>query len=432
MIRISFMCTVGAMVAVLAASGCRHGGSARDIADEPPDASRPVLKSEAELASERRERVESGAVAVTEPPRLESTHGAVAKAEPEAILPPVRPTRDSIRSDVLMVNKTAITIAEVLYPMRDWIEETRANQTPRGLLEILRTHIQDQVRNEIGSILVYEKAIADLPEERRKQLDEFVDRELDQRISHSFGDSRAKFEEHLKDYGLTFDQAREMVKRRMMVSSYSREILAPQLHVRRDELMEYYRQNLGRYSTTETRELRLIAAPFEAFLPDGVSWISANDAVQSRAKLQALRHIRAAHEALAQRDFQEVAREFSKGPQAANGGSWGPIGQPLRPPLDVVSRRIFEMKAGEYTDPIETPDGWYIAQCGAVSEASVRPFTDVQEEIRQELENARFAKLAGEYIFKLAERATITDLNGFIDHAVERAFLGWSDSTTTR
>lgn len=421
--------TISMIFAAFLPSGCRHGGNARGVAEEPPDARRPVLKSEAELAAERQDRLESGAVVATEPPRLESSRVA-ASASNNPLPPPIRPNRDSIRSDVLMVNKTAVTVAEVLYPMRDWIEETRANQTPRGFLEILRTRIQDQVRNEIGSILVFEKALSDIPEERRKQLDEFVTRELDQRISQNFGDSRARFEQHLKQYGLTLEQAREMVKRRMMVSSYSREILAPQLHVRRDELLEYYRRNQSRYTTAATRELRLISAPFAKFLPDDIRWDSASEAAQSRAKLQALRHIRSAHEALAERDFADVAGEYSKDAQAGNGGSWGRIGAPLRAPLDVVSSRVFEMQAGQYTEPIETADGWYIAQCGEIVEAAVRPFTDVQEEIREELENARFGKLAGEYIYKLAERATITDLSGFIEHAVERAFLGWSPETT--
>ena len=427
MIRKISIILLGASLSCFPLTACRHGGDG-EVSVEPPDARRPTLKTEAELAAEREQRVANGQVVVTEAPVLERP---VAPAPLPEKMDPIRPNADSIRSDVMMINQTAITIAEVLYPMRDWIEETRATRTPRGFLEMLRSRIQDQVRNEVGSILVYEKALANLPEERRRQLDAYVDIEMDKRISQEFGDSRARFEQHLKQFGLTYEQAREMLKRRMMVHSFSREILDPQLHARRDELLEYYRQNIDRYTTTGMRELRLIAAPYAKFLPENVEWSTATDAAKARAKLQALRHIRAAHEALASRDFPDVAREFSKGSQAANGGSWGPIGAPLREPLDVVSKPIFDMKEGEYTEPIETTDGWYIAQCGKVVESSVRPFTEVQEEIRAELENTRFAKLASEYIYKLAERATITDLSGFIDHAVERAFLGWSPAPPT-
>jgi hypothetical protein len=414
--------TAGAALLTLMLASCHSGGA--DRSPPPPDTRRPVLKSEEELAVARAERIATGEVVVTEAPRIE------AQPRPASLPPrpePIHARRNSIRSDILMVNESVLSVAEVLYPMREWIEQTRAAQTPQHFADQLQRRVRDHIRNEIGSLLVYEKAMSEFPEEKRDALDKAVEQEINKRVSREFGDSVARFQNHLTHYGLTMDQARAMVQRQMMISSYTHDLLTPQIRIRRDELLEYYRRNAGRYATEASRELLLIAAPFDKFLPAGVGWDLASKADQAQARLQAMRHIRRAYDALAKRDFQDVAREYSRGVHAADGGSWGQIGQPLRPPYDDVSRRIFELEEGQYTEPIETDAGWYIAQCGKVIPATQAAFADMQEQIRAELENERFTKLAGDYIYRLAERATISDLEGFINSAVERALIGWSD-----
>ena len=215
------------------------------------------------------------------------------------------------------------------------------------------------------------------------------------------------------------------------VKRYTHETLIPRIHIARHELLAYYRDNLKRFSTNETRELRMIELPYERFLPDGVTWQAASTSAQARAKLQAKRRARTAHEALQHRDFRDLAREHSLGVHAEDGGSWGRIGQPLQPPYDEPSRKIFEFDEGQISEPIETATGCYIVQCGRIEPATKTPFVDVQEELRIELENQRFNKLAADYVFRLAEKATISDLNGFINSAVERAVASSSDQAVS-
>ena len=414
---------VFATLLALALASCR--GNKADPSPPPPDTRRPVLKSQEELAADRAERIRSGEVIDTESPRIET--------QPPLATPhradPIHPRQDSIRSDILMVNESVLSVAELLYPMREWIEQTRSVQTPQHFADQLQRRISEHIRNEIGSLLVYEKALSEFPEERREVLDQTVEREVNQRVSREFGDSVARFEAHLQSCGLTMEHYRTMVERQMLISSYTHDLLTPQIHVRRDELLAYYRDHAGRYSTEATRELLLIAVPFAKFLPTDVTWEAASQEAQARAKLRAMRQVRTAHEALADRDFRDVAREYSRGVHAADGGSWGQIGQPLKPPYDEASGRIFEFEEGQYTEPIRAETGWYIGGCGSVIPATKAAFADVQEEIRSELENGRFTRLAGDYIYRLAERATISDLQGFINSAVKRALAGWSDES---
>ena len=84
----------------------------------------------------------------------------------------------------------------------------------------------------------------------------------------------------------------------------------------------------------------------------------------------------------------------------------------MRPPYEEASRRIFALGEGQYTEPIETETGWYIAQCGQIIPATKTPFADIQDEI-----------------YRLAEHATISDLQSFIDSAVERVLADWPEVT---
>ena len=415
--------TISSLIALPA---CRSG--APQTATPPPDARRPVLKTEAELSAERAEQIEAGAVVPAEAPVI-VTEQPAASDEPPPVRPViVRPGRDSIRSDILMVNDTTLSVAEVLYPMRAWIVEARKNQTPRGFADQLQRHVSEYVRQEIGSLLVYEKALADLPEPQQAALDQAVDREIEARAAHDYGDSMARLQSHLQALGLTMEQFRAMARRQMLVSSYTREFLAPQIHVRRDELFARYRQNIAAYSTEETRELLMIEFPFERFLPEGVSWPAASESARASARLAAKRAADAAHAELAERPFADVARDRSQGYHAAAGGSWGQLGQPLQAPYDEASRLIFDFEEEQYSEPICLDNGWCIVGCGKIIPAVCTPFEDVQEQVREELERQRFNELAGDYILRLAETATISDLSAFVNAAVQRVVVeGWPE-----
>jgi hypothetical protein len=414
-----------ASVAILA--GCKSDAPRTP----PPDARRPVIKTEAELAAEREQMLGTGQVVAADTPQIE---GADPEPSPSPTrrtpTPPVMPTPDAIQADILMVNNSAVTVAEVLYPLWERIEELRQTQTPANFRAQLQRMIRREVQREVGSLLVYAEAMAELGDERRGMVEAQVEKQISNVVAHDFGGSKARLEAHLAERGLTMDTLRQLTAREMVVSSYSREKLMAQIQVRRDDLLRYYRRNLSRYQTQEARELLLIEFPFEKFLADGQTWDQAPRPARAAAKLAALRQARAAHDALAERPFADVAREYSRGVYASEGGSWGMIGRPLQPPYDVPSRLIFEFEEGQHSEPLETDRGWCIVQCGKVQAASEASFTEVQDDIRRELMERRFAKLSMEYVLELAGNATISSLDAFVSAVAKRAEQGLPRTAT--
>lgn len=328
----------------------------------------------------------------------------------------------TIQPDILLVNQQVLRVAEVLYALRDQLRQARRTQTDEGFRNLALRWIERETRTQVGALLVYDKALARLSDSQSEYVEKRIDELLEGRITADFGGSRARLEQHLAEYGMTIDQFRDLMKRELLVRQYTHELLSPKVYVRRDELYDYYRDHAADYDHAATRELLMIAAPFDAFLPDGVSWEAATQSVRAAARLKALRHIRAAHEALQTRPFDEVAREFSKGIRADAGGSWGQIGRPLQRPYDEVTARIFDYDEGQVSEPVEGPEGWYIVGCGEIERGHHDAFADVQAGIRETLLNEKFNRLANEYVVGLAEKATISSFDHFVQVALMRAF----------
>lgn len=399
-------------------SACQDADRAPAVTAAPPDAHRPALPTEGQLARERAAALESGAIVPAQSPQLETVTPATPVRRPA---PPIQPPADAIQADILVVNDQVITAAEVLYPHWQELRELRAKYQPQAFRDRALQMLRRETQRSVGALLVYAEAMHSLVDEQRQMLDLAVTKEVDQHIDQDFGGSRARLEAHLKEYGLTPDQYRALLRREMVVQQYSREKLLPKVQVRRDELLAFYRRHHDRYSQPETRELLMIELPFARFLPEGRSWSSASANDQAQAKLTALRRAREAHAALAERPFAEVAEEYSVGPHAHTGGSWGMIGRPLQPPLDEVSRLIFEYAPGQYSEPIETSQGWYIAGLGKLQTAEEQSFADVQDDIRRELMEERFARYSTDYILGLADKATISSLDAFVAAALDKA-----------
>ncbi|MBK8914205.1 MAG: peptidyl-prolyl cis-trans isomerase [Phycisphaerales bacterium] len=394
----------------------------------PPDARRPALRSEQELADERQQRVADGRVAPESQPAFVSAEQSRIPRVESAAAPP-RP--GEVAADVLLVDDEVLTTAEVLYALRDRIEEARRAQTRGGFLEQLTRMIRRETQERVGRALLYRKAIAPLSEPARENITRAVNREFDEELARDFSGSRARMEIHLRRYGLSIDQYRAGIERRLVVQQYLFETMRPTMHLRRDEILEEYRRQLPRFTTSELRELFIIEAPFERFLTGGGSWAQASPQQQAAARVRAVQHIRAAHEALASEPFEDVARRMSRGLHADEGGAWGAIGRPLTGAYEPLSALIFQFEPGQVSEPIESPTGWYIVRCGAVRAGRIVPFEEAQAALRQEMADERFNVAATDYVLKLAARATLTSSEAFIREAIRRASApGWPDAPT--
>lgn len=335
-------------------------------------------------------------------------------------MPVVRPVTGAgaISPDIVLVDAEPLCSAEVLYPLREQIAKSRAQTTRAAFIEDLYRAVRRQAQEEIGRILMFRGDFAKFNDAQKTALDGYVKREIAQRVEKEFDGSHARFELHLKEHGLSLEQFKTMQRRQIVIQQQLYETIVPQLRLRRDELLAFYREHQQQYVQPELRELWMIEAPFERFLPEGLTWARADSTAQAQARLKTVRHIRDAHAALREKPFGDVAREFCRGVHAAEGGAWGAIGKPLQAPYDLVSAPIFQFSEEQVSEPIETASGWYLVKCGKITPQRTIPFDEVQDEIRKAMMDERFAVLAGDHVRRLAERASISSFEAFVSETV--------------
>ncbi len=83
-------------------------------------------------------------------------------------------------------------------------------------------------------------------------------------------------------------------------------------------------------------------------------------------------------------DFDSVLRQYSKAPDASEGGKVVTIAYGAYAPT--LQRKLFPLKVGEYTEPIETPYGYFIIKVLRRTEPKQKePFEEIHDRLEQEV-----------------------------------------------
>ena len=118
---------------------------------------------------------------------------------------------------------------------------------------------------------------------------------------------------------------------------------------------------------------------------------------------------RLAEEILAKLDagdsFESMARVYSAGKEAKEGGDWGWIGRDiLRKELNEIA---FSLKPGQHSRVIETAEGYYILQVDDVKTAHTTPLAEVRDDIEKTLLQQQRAKMQEDWVKDLRAKAYV-------------------------
>jgi len=147
-----------------------------------------------------------------------------------------------------------------------------------------------------------------------------------------------------------------------------------------EEMQDYYELNPDEFDKPKTVEARHILFK-----------------VDQDAKPEAIEEARKKAEdvlklARADKDFAELAKEYSEGPSKSNGGFLGAFRKESM--VKAFSDKAFSMKAGEISDPVKTRFGWHIIKVEKVNEASTEPYESAKVKIQQTLTDQKAKTLA--------------------------------------
>lgn len=234
-----------------------------------------------------------------------------------------------------------------------------------------------------------------------------------------------QFSAALSRDGLSFNDAREQIRREMIISRVRQRRVAERIQITDQEVKNFLASDMGKMQLSEEFHLANILIP----LPEGAS----PEVIQAGA-----RKVSEVYDQLRSgADFAQMAISSSASENALEGGEigWRKAGQ-LPPPLDGL---ISALAPGEITEPIRTPSGFMIIKLlekrggsSVVSdEVHVRHILIKPSEIRSEAETRRLAERLYERIVSGEDFATLAkSFSEDPGSALNGGDLNWIDPST--
>src|SRR5579859_2028173 len=342
---------------------------------------------------------------------------------------------DIIDGVVAIVNDKVITYSEVSMLVQPVERELRRSFSGAELEEQTRKAQMDALNNLIDRALIVQEFDA----KGRKIPATVVEERINEIIANDYGGNRAAFVKTLEAENLTLSQFREQERERVIVQAMRNFKVQQTVIVSPYKIEKYYQENIEQFKVGQQIKLRMIfikrgepvsaavVAPeqpaststnqssptnSEATVTNGTAVASVSEtnaplaapappAVDLQRKL--------AEEILAKLDggdsFESMARVYSEGKEAKEGGDWGWIGRDtLRKELNEIA---FSLKPGQHSRLIDTDEGYYIVQVDDAKSAHTTPLAEVRDEIEKTLLQEERTKLQEQWVKDLRARAYI-------------------------
>lgn len=257
---------------------------------------------------------------------------------------------------------------------------------PVTMFELERFRDQQQLRATAAGT-----AAAPIPTDQRALLDELVlekiiDKQIhaqgltatDQQVDSYINNIKqrnnlndAQLRAALTQQGMTWEQYRMQVKGDIERANLINREIRARVNVSPEEIKRYYDAHLDEYGKPASVHVRMISLLFPA-----------DATAEQKAELKAkAEKVHAA--AVDGKDFAALAKEFSQGPGAAEGGDLGEVsrGQMAKEFEDALDG----VKPGHVTKLVETDTGYHILKLDNVEGEAHRDLKEVSDEIRERL-----------------------------------------------
>lgn len=220
----------------------------------------------------------------------------------------------------------------------------------------------------------------------------------------------ARFQEALKQEGLTLADLRRNIERSMLVSQVQRVEIMNKISINEEEARAYYDQH--RKEFTSPTEITLREILLEVPTSDRGVNVAQDDAV--RASAEEIRQRLVAGE-----PFPRLAGEQSAAASKANGGLIGPIhSDELAPQLRDL---LASMNVGDITGVLRAQRGHQILKLESRTDSKVKTFEEAREDIGNRIGEQKLRGEREKYLDRLREQATITWRNEELKKAYETA-----------
>jgi len=288
---------------------------------------------------------------------------------------------------VIVVNEEIVTKEEILNELADDFAKVDADRSysEAGRETRKAELIRDELRFSAERLLALQEARRRLTQEELDRIDHDVDYYVKSLI-RTVG-SAAQLERELAREGATIESRRTREREQRMLAQLWRDEISQHTFVRPAEMRGYYDTHKADFHCVRAVRIRQIFLPFAAY----------SGKAQARQKgIDLLERLQKGG------DFAHLAREYSQGPHAADGGLWEDFIEAgsgeVRPEVEQVA---FRLRVKRTSQLIESEIGYHIIKVEDVRPARQIPFAEVQEEISDILQKEKHEARKREFIEKL-------------------------------
>lgn len=217
-------------------------------------------------------------------------------------------------------------------------------------------------------------------------------------------------EKAAQEQGVSYEDFKANIRNQIVTQEVMRQEVGRHVSFTPGEVQRYFEANKQEYAQPESVRLSeiLISTGTAAPTPEGGT---ADDSAKVEAAKAKADDIIA--KLKAGTDFSQLARNSSDGTTAAQGGD---IGQYRRGAMaKVLEDATFSLKAGQYTDPIRTKQGYVILKVVQHVSGGVPEFKDVEQEVEQNYYESKMMPAMRDYLTKMREDAYVEIKSGYSD-----------------
>lgn len=317
------------------------------------------------------------------------TSGQAAKAEQDQTPYP----GSIVEQIVARVNDQVISTSDYSRAVQDLEQQAQQHQwTEQQLYEQKQNLLRDLIDQQL--LL-----------SRGKELDITGDseliRELDEMRKQNHLDSLDDLQKAVEAQGLSWEDFKANMRNHIIAQEVIREEVSPHINITPSEVQSYYNEHKQDFDQPEQIRLSEILIPTAD--PDNAAQVAdaKKKADDAEAKLKA------------GADFAALAKSVSTGVTAASGGDLGDF---RRGQLgNVIEDQTFDLKAGQYTEPIRTKQGYVILKVTDHTPGGIAPLKDVETQVEDQIGMAKMQPALRDYMTKLREDAYIDIAPGYED-----------------
>ena len=222
-----------------------------------------------------------------------------------------------------------------------------------------------------------------------------------------------RFEDALKQEGMTISDIRRNVERQFLISQVQSEEFGGKVQITEEDARQYYQANPKEFAEPATVTIRELLIEVPTVTQQGRPMISVGKDDEAARKAEAVRARIAGGE-----DFGKVATEVSASASKANGGLIGPIATTeLSPDLQKL---LEPMKPGDISQPIRVSRGYQLIKLETSKTAGVASFDSVRDKVAERVYRARSNAEMRKFIDRVRRQAIIVWKNDDLRKAYEQ------------